>query len=84
MVNSPSGTITISEPSAPVIVSSRAEAGQVAGSENSREQYEKRRIRAKDRMEREHRGGENIIVTELPYQVLFFLIDECITIYYPI
>jgi DNA gyrase subunit A len=27
------------------------------------------RIRAKARIEREHRGGENIIVSELPYQV---------------
>ena len=27
------------------------------------------KIRAKARIEREHRGGENIIVTELPYQV---------------
>ena len=27
------------------------------------------KVRAKARIEREHRGGENIIVTELPYQV---------------
>ncbi|MDH5768114.1 MAG: DNA gyrase subunit A [Nitrospirota bacterium] len=27
------------------------------------------KIRAKARIEREHRGGENIIITELPYQV---------------
>jgi DNA gyrase subunit A len=48
-------------------------AGIIHGTEGILQAYNEGRglikIRAKARIEREHRGGENIIITELPYQV---------------
>ncbi len=47
--------------------------GIIHGTSGIKDAYETGRglikIRAKARIEREHRGGENIIITELPYQV---------------
>ncbi len=47
--------------------------GIIHGTTGIRDAYETGRglikIRAKARIEREHRGGENIIISELPYQV---------------
>lgn len=47
--------------------------GIIHGTTGIRDAYESGRglikVRARARIEREHRGGENIIITELPYQV---------------
>ncbi|HAM53845.1 MAG TPA: DNA gyrase subunit A [Nitrospiraceae bacterium] len=47
--------------------------GIIHGTEGIKEAYANGRglikVRAKARIEREHRGGENIIISELPYQV---------------
>jgi DNA gyrase subunit A len=47
--------------------------GIIHGTAGIRDAYENGRglikVRARARIEREHRGGENIIITELPYQV---------------
>ena len=47
--------------------------GIIHGTAGIRDAYERGRgiikVRARARIEREHRGGENIIITELPYQV---------------
>ncbi len=47
--------------------------GIIHGTTGIRDAYETGRglikVRARARIEREHRGGENIIITELPYQV---------------
>ncbi len=47
--------------------------GIIHGTTGIRDAYERGRgiikVRARARIEREHRGGENIIITELPYQV---------------
>jgi DNA gyrase subunit A len=47
--------------------------GIIHGTTGIRDAYENGRglvkVRARARIEREHRGGENIIITELPYQV---------------
>lgn len=47
--------------------------GVIHGTEGIRDAYATGkglvRVRAKARIEREHRGGENIIISELPYQV---------------